>query len=47
MEWRVVDGFSNYSVSDCGQIRNNTTSKLLIGSKAGKGYTLPRWETYL
>ena len=38
MEWRIIDGFPNYSVSDCGKIRNNSTSKILACRKAGKGY---------
>lgn len=38
MEWRTIKGFPNYSVSDHGDIRNNTTSKILKGGSAGRGY---------
>ena len=38
MEWRVIKGFPNYSVSEQGDIRNNVTSRILTNRNSGKGY---------
>lgn len=38
MEWRAVEGFPNYSVSDSGAIMNTVTGKTLKCRKAGNGY---------
>ena len=38
MEWRIINGFPDYSVSECGNIRNNNTLKVLVDSTAGSGY---------
>lgn len=38
MEWRVIEGFPNYSVSKQGEVRNNTTSRILAYRKTGSGY---------
>ncbi len=27
--WKQIEGFANYEVSDCGRIRNNTTNNIL------------------
>ena len=38
MEWCKIEGFSNYSVSDNGMIRNDNSLKILKNRKAGAGY---------
>ena len=38
MEWRVIENFPTYSVSDNGGIKNNVTSKILAYRRAGQGY---------
>ena len=38
MNWKVIDNFSNYSVSDTGYVRNNVTDKTLAYRRAGMGY---------
>lgn len=40
MAWKKVDGFENYSISDDGYVRNDTTTKLLKQHTNNKGYLL-------
>ena len=36
--FKKIEGFENYSVSDYGNVRNDTTAKILQGSNNGGGY---------
>lgn len=36
--WKVVEGFETYSISSCGSIRNNKTSRILKPSPDTSGY---------
>lgn len=38
MNWRVVEKFPNYSVSDCGMVKNNTTGRVLKNQRNTDGY---------
>lgn len=38
MEWRKIDGFSRYSVSDAGQVRNDITGRVLKTQADKFGY---------
>ena len=37
-QWKVIDGYPNYSVSTYGNVRNEDTGKLLKGCLNGDGY---------
>lgn len=37
-EWKVIDEFTNYSVSTLGRVKNNTTGKILKQRDNGNGY---------
>lgn len=37
-KWEVVEGFPNYSVSNLGRVRNDTTNRIVNGSSDGGGY---------
>lgn len=37
-EWRAIDGYSNYEVSDSGEIRNKTTGRILCAFNDKDGY---------
>lgn len=37
-EWRVIDEFPNYSVSNLGRIKNNITDYILVGGYDKDGY---------
>lgn len=39
MEWRKIEGFERYSVSDTGLVRNDRTGKILKESMATNGYS--------
>jgi len=41
-EWKQIEGFSNYSISKLGNIRNNKKGNLLKPSIDGKGYYVVR-----
>jgi hypothetical protein len=41
-EWKQIEGFSNYSISNLGNIRNNKKGNLLKPSIDGKGYYVVR-----
>jgi hypothetical protein len=41
-EWKQIKGFSNYSISNLGNIRNNKKGNLLKPSIDGKGYYVVR-----
>lgn len=36
--WKVISEFPNYSVSDCGRIKNNINGNILVGGKDRDGY---------
>ena len=36
--WKKIDGYENYSVSNMGRVRNDTTDKILSPGKDGGGY---------
>lgn len=36
--WKIVEGFTNYAVSDLGRVRNTVTGRILKPRTAGKGY---------
>lgn len=38
MQWEKIDGFNNYSVSDTGLVRNDTTSRILKPCTGNHGY---------
>lgn len=38
MNWKKIDGFDNYSVSDTGLVRNDTTGKMLKRHIGNHGY---------
>lgn len=38
VEWRKVEGYENYSVSNTGLVRNDLTGKILSPHKISKGY---------
>jgi hypothetical protein len=38
MEWKKIDDFENYSISSTGQIRNDTTGKILKQTLNSDGY---------
>lgn len=40
MEWKQINTFRNYSVSNAGFIRNNKTGKILKNSKDANGYAV-------
>ena len=40
MEWRKIEGFENYSVSDTGEIRNDLTGKKLKSFVSSTGYKI-------
>lgn len=40
MAWKKIDGFENYSISDDGQVRNDTSMKVLKPSLNNKGYPM-------
>lgn len=37
-EWRVIDGFPNYSVSSYGRVMNNKTERIMQPFMKGNGY---------
>jgi hypothetical protein len=37
-QWRSIDGYIDYQVSNCGRVRNATTGKLLKGTVSNHGY---------
>ena len=37
-QWKSVDGFANYEISNCGRVRNATTERILKHTDNGKGY---------
>jgi hypothetical protein len=37
-EFRIIAGFDNYSVSNLGRVRNNTTQRILRPQIGGNGY---------
>lgn len=37
-EWKTITNYPNYSVSDCGDVRNNTTNRQLKPTKLNNGY---------
>jgi len=39
-DWKPINGFSNYEVSDDGNVRNKTTKKILKPGRNPKGYSL-------
>lgn len=40
IEWKKIDGFENYSVSNTGLVRNDTTGKLLKTFNQSTGYKI-------
>jgi hypothetical protein len=38
IEWKDIDGYPLYEVSDCGYVRNKETGKILIPSRNSRGY---------
>lgn len=36
--WKTIEGFEDYEVSDCGEVRNKNTKHLLVGSVDKCGY---------
>lgn len=38
LEWRKIDGKPNYSVSNCGDVRNDNTGRVLKPYKGTSGY---------
>ena len=40
MQWKKIEGYDNYSVSDTGLVRNDTTGKLLKAFDLDTGYTI-------
>ena len=39
-EYRIIEGFEKYSVSDLGNVRNNKTGRILKGGLDKDGYFL-------
>jgi len=37
-EWRKIEGFPNYSVSNYGEVRNDKTGRILTSTVSGVGY---------
>ena len=37
-EWRIIEEFPNYSVSNLGRIKNNSNDYILIGGRDKNGY---------
>lgn len=37
-EWKIIDGYENYAVSNKGNVKNITTNKILKPGDNGKGY---------
>lgn len=37
-EWRIIEEFPQYSVSDLGRVKNNLTQYILVGGKDKDGY---------
>lgn len=40
MNWKKIDGFDNYSVSDTGLVRNDTTGRVLTVFNGSTGYKI-------
>lgn len=38
MNWKTINGFSNYEISDQGEVRNKTTKYILKGRLSKSGY---------
>ena len=38
LRWRTIEEYPNYEVSDCGEVKNTTTGKLLSPYKNKRGY---------
>lgn len=38
MNWKTINGFSNYEISDQGEVRNKTTEYILKGRLSKSGY---------
>ena len=38
MNWKTIKGFSNYEISDEGEVRNKTTQYILKGRLSKSGY---------
>lgn len=38
MDWKTINGFNNYEISDEGEVRNRTTQYILKGRKSKNGY---------
>lgn len=38
MNWKTINGFSNYEISDQGEVRNKTTNYILKGRMSKSGY---------
>lgn len=36
--WKIIDGYENYSISNMGRVKNNTTGLVLKPADNGKGY---------
>ena len=39
-QWRMIDGYGNYSVSSFGRVKNSITSRILKPGNKGNGYRL-------
>lgn len=39
-EWRGIEGYLNYEVSDQGRVRNQETGRLVVQSKISQGYMI-------